>query len=65
MTRKHAKTVLVEFYHETSKWNSSQMDNRILKHNEYFIKTYNKKNEQNIDWKIKKKKTDLIDKRKQ
>jgi hypothetical protein len=47
-----------------NKWNSAQMDNRLMKQNEYFLKVYNQAEEKQIDWSTVKRKTDLIDKRK-
>jgi len=32
-----------EFYHGMHKWNSAQMDTRLMKQNEYFLKAYNLK----------------------
>jgi hypothetical protein len=46
-----------------NKWNSAQMDNRLMKQNEYFLKTYNLKSEKQVDWSIIKRKADLVDKR--
>lgn len=54
---------MVEFYNGTNKWDAPQMDNRLAKQNEQFLKLYNKQNEKRLDWAIIKRKTDLINQR--
>jgi hypothetical protein len=63
LTRKQPQRAAQEFYHGMNKWNSAQMDNRLLKQNEYFLKAYNVKSEKQVDWAIVKRKSDLVDKR--
>lgn len=64
MVRPGAPKAGQEFYHGMHKWNSAQMDTRLMKQNEYFLKTYNLKGEKQIDWAIVKRKSDLVEKRK-
>ena len=39
------------------------MDNRLMKQNEYFLRTYNNGENKKRDWLIQKRKTDMVDKR--
>lgn len=54
------KLGLVEFYHGETKWSAPQMDNRLMKQNEYFLKEQNRLDEKRIDWTMVKRKTDLV-----
>ena len=65
MTQKAPKLGLIEFYHGSHKWTTPQMDNRLTKFNEYCIKAYNKEQQKKLDFTMLKRKTDLIEARKQ
>ena len=50
---------MAEFYHSPLKWPTPQMDNRLLKQNEYFIREQNKLDERKVDWTTIKRKVDM------
>ena len=52
------------FYHGKTKWEYSQMETRLSKHNTAYLKVYNQEAREKIEWSAMKRKTDLIEQRK-